>query len=265
MKIWIVDAFASEKFSGNPAAVCILEEFLDIALMQNIATEMNLSETAFVKKLSDNTYHIRWFTPVSEAPLCGHATIAAMHVLVQNGLVQIDQKIKFNSLSGELYAEKNGEWIELNFPNYASEPLVFTEELLRIVSENPVYTGLAENCLIMEFSEPKQVINLNPDLKLLMQLPYRALIVTSVGRQEGFMCYDFISRYFAPKVGIFEDPVCASAHCRLVPYWSNRLNRNEFIAYQASKRGGIIKCKNLIDRVAIAGKAITVVSGILHI
>ncbi|CAL7960848.1 Uncharacterized isomerase BH0283 [Alphaproteobacteria bacterium] len=257
MDIWVVDTFTNRPFSGNPAAVCLVQEFPKIEIMQNIAYEMNLSETTFVKHIEKLHYHIKWFTPNSEAPLCGHATIAAVHVLVGEGFVPPDQFLTFDSLSGKFEVSHHKGWFNLNFPCYETKPFASNVNLPQIVNQNPIYVGLTENCILAEFAEPEQVVNLVPNLSLLAKLPYRALIVTSRDTE-----YDFISRYFAPKVGIDEDPVCGSAHCRLIPYWNKRLGKTEFTAYQASKRGGVIRCKILSnDRVLISGQAVTVQKG----
>ena len=260
MKFFIVDAFSAKSFAGNPAAVFIVQDFPTTDLMQNIASEMNLSETTFAKKIANNSYHIRWFTPNSEAPLCGHATIAAMHILIEKGIEKINTEIIFQSLSGELKAIHQDQYITLNFPKYVPTPVEFNKKLQAIVNAEPIYTGFAENCFLIEFESSSKIANINPDLRLLKELECRALIITSKG-DGNFIKYDFISRYFAPKVGIDEDPVCASAHCRLIPYWSDKLKKDKLIAYQLSKRGGIIKCQNIEDRVLISGQAITVMRG----
>lgn len=260
MKFWVVDAFADSPFLGNPAAVFLVQEFPNVMVMQNIATEMNLSETAFVKRLRLRHYHIRWFTPNSEAPLCGHATIAALHILIQTKAEKNKTKIKFASLSGELIAESNHPWITLNFPRYVVQQVELDQKLYEVVNIKPIYTGFAHNCFFMEFENSEQVATLMPNMQLLSKIDCRALIVTAKGSGR-FYEYDFISRYFAPRVGIDEDPVCASAHCRLIPYWSEKLGKKSLFAYQASKRGGIISCEDLQNRVLISGTATTVIKG----
>jgi len=260
MKFWIVDAFTAEPFFGNPAAIFLVKEFPDVLLMQNIAAEINASETAFVKKLDLSHYHIRWFTPNSEAPLCGHATMAATHILLNTKEETDGSFIKFKSMSGELIVEIHSPWITLNFPRYVVNEAILTSELLGVVNQQPIYTGFAENCFFMEFEKSEQVTSLKPNLQLLTEIDCRALIVTARG-SENFREYDFISRYFAPRVAINEDPVCASAHCRLIPYWSEKLGKKSLLAYQASKRGGIIRCEDLQNKVLISGTAITVMIG----
>ena len=261
MNFWIVDAFADKRFVGNPAAVLIVQDFPDLVTMQNIAAELNLSETAFVKRLGISHYHIRWFTPNSEAPLCGHATIAAVHVLMELGIEKNAMSIKFESLSGQLIAESDKPWITLNFPRYVAQHVIPSAQLLAVIKDHfPVYVGFAQDCFLIELKHSSQVVDLKPDLGLLSEIECRALIVTSKGYDD-FHEYDFISRYFAPRVGINEDPVCASAHCRLIPYWSAKFGKRSLLAYQASKRGGIISCEDLQNRVLISGTAITVIKG----
>lgn len=261
MKFWIVDAFADKPFAGNPAGVLIVEDFPDVILMQNIASELNLSETAFVKKLSEGYYHIRWFTPNSEAPLCGHATIAAVHVirlLSKEGLAL--KKFVFQSVAGNFIVTTEDELITLHFPKYKTEQVEKSGEIMDVVNFIPIYLGFSHNCFFMEFAEIDEIINLKVNLSLLSEIECRALIVTSKGAGV-FHQYDFISRYFAPRVGINEDPVCASAHCRLAPYWSKKLNKKNLVAYQASKRGGVIKCEEIDTAVLISGCAKLVMRG----
>ncbi|MDJ1305836.1 MAG: PhzF family phenazine biosynthesis protein [Candidatus Midichloria sp.] len=260
MKFWIVDAFADRPFVGNPAAVFLVQEFPSTSVMQSIAAEINLSETAFVKRLGLHHYHIRWFTPNSEAPLCGHATIAATHVLINTNAERNKVPIKFESLSGRLLAESDVPWITLNFPRYVVQQIDPDPRLHSVIDCKPIYTGFSQNCYFMEFEKIEQIIELRPNLQLLSEIEFRALIVTAKGTGK-FHEYDFVSRYFAPRVGINEDPVCASAHCRLIPYWSAKLGKGSLIAYQASKRGGIISCEDLQNRVLISGTATTVIKG----
>jgi PhzF family phenazine biosynthesis protein len=263
MKFWVIDAFSSAPFKGNPAAVIIVDEFPAEMLMQNIAAEMRHSQTAFVKKLADSHFHIRWFSPNSEAPICGHATVASFYVMLELKMVDYDSEVIFESMHGQLAvtAEKSG-WITLNFPQMHVYDIskAEQEEYLAIVDNKPIYTGFSQGCIFMEYNNRQEIISLQPNLERLEKIPCRALIVTSSDSE-----YDFVSRYFAPKVGIPEDPVCASAHCRLIPYWANKLQKQEMIALQASKRGGILKCKNLTNRVLIAGQAVMVMEGTLHI
>jgi PhzF family phenazine biosynthesis protein len=260
MIVYTVDAFTAVPFKGNPAGVCIVEEFPEVSHMQNVAMELAYSNTAFIKKLGDNHYAIKWFTVNSEAPLCGHATIGSMHVLAQEGLIDKTREVGFESMSGPISATINETWYNLNFPIYPVSQAVLTDELRSVVNLDPIYTGFAQNCYIMEFESEKALAALEPKLELLKKIDCRALIATAVGTK-----YDFHSRYFAPSVGIDEDPVCASAHCRLIPYWSGKLGKVDMMAYQLSSRGGELKCKNLGNRVLISGEAVTVMKANLQI
>ncbi len=260
MIVYTVDAFTTIPFKGNPAGVCLVEDFPDITHMQNIAMELAYSNTAFVKKLGDNHYAIKWFTITSEAPLCGHATIGSMHILATNGLIDKTREVKFESMSGDITATVSGSWYDLNFPIYPVTHVVLTDELRAVVNLDPTYTGFAQNCYFMEFENEEALAALEPKLELLKKIECRALIATAAGTK-----YDFHSRYFAPSVGIDEDPVCASAHCRLIPYWSEKLQKTDMMAYQLSSRGGELKCKNLVNRVLISGEAVTVMKANLQI
>lgn len=260
MKIYTVDAFTTTPFKGNPAGVCLVDEFPADELMQNIAMELNYSNSAFVKKLGENHYHIRWFTPISEAPLCGHATVGTMHALSSNNLIKDGEEITFESMSGQLFAKSNDGWYELNFPAYKVEEVKDAARILVVSNQVPEFVGFSQNCYFMEFDSEQTLLDLKVDLDALKKIECRALIATAPGTE-----YDFHSRYFAPSVGIEEDPVCASAHCRLIPYWSAKLDKTEMLAYQSSKRGGTLKCKNLGNRVLISGEAVTVMEADLII
>ena len=259
-KFWIVDAFTSVPFAGGGAAIVIYEEFPDDLEMLNIAKEFGFSNSAFIKRIATNHYHIKWFTPHSEAPLCGHATLAACQILNEESMIDYGKDIVFDSMSGQFTVSKTGQEFTLTFPSFAVQPIDFTSELRAIVGIEPVFCGEAENTIIMEYKDMEQLKQVNPDLNLLKKLDVRALITTAQDTE-----YDFASRYFAPKVGIDEDPVCASAHCRLIPYWSSKLKKDEMIAYQASSRGGVLKCKNLINNVLISGEAVTIAQGNIKI
>ncbi|MCE2992105.1 MAG: PhzF family phenazine biosynthesis protein [Candidatus Jidaibacter sp.] len=259
--VYTVDAFTNKPFKGNPAGVCIVEEFPEAELMQNIAMELGYSNTAFVKMKREQEYEIKWFTVKSEAPLCGHATIGSMHILFKEGMIAKNKEITFNSASGSITASVgDDDWYTLNFPSYPVSPVVLTDELREVVNIDPIYTGFAQNCYFMEFESKDALLALEPKLELLKKIDCRALIATSKGTD-----FDFHSRYFAPAVGIDEDPVCASAHCRLIPYWSNKLSKEALRAYQLSRRGGELRCKNLGNRVLISGEAVTVMKGFLNI
>ncbi len=250
----IVNAFSDSISSGNPAAVYIVDDFPSSDEMQKIATKNNLSETAFLKNINKNQYQIRWFTPNSEAPICIHANLASAHCLYENDLVNYDDSIEFLNLNNKFIASKTLDWINLNAPSIEIKAIQSNKLINEILKNcNVEYLGLSENILFAELKDKNEVRNFNPNLNLILKLPYRALLITSRDDE-----YDFISRYFAPSVGIDEDPVCGSAHCRLIPYWAKKLGKNNMIAYQASKRGGVIKCQNLKDKVIISGKTITV-------
>ena len=250
----VVSAFSNSVESGNLAAVYIMDKLPSLSYMQSIATKNNLSETAFVKNISQNQYQIRWFTPNSEAPICVHATMASAHILYENNLINPNSNIEFFNSNNKYTASKTINWINLNFPSITvkqTQPNRIEDEILK--NCNVQFLGVSENILFAELKDKSEIINFIPNLNLILKLPYRALLITSRDQE-----FDFISRYFAPIVGIDEDPVCGSAHCRLIPYWSKKLKKDKMIAYQASKRGGIIKCQNLRDRVLISGQAITV-------
>jgi PhzF family phenazine biosynthesis protein len=256
LKITFVDAFTDKIFSGNPAAVCILENPLPDELMQTIAAEINLSETAFLYP-KDSGYHLRWFTPVAEVKLCGHATLASAHALWERGVVK-SSKITFSSLSGELTAEKKGELIELNFPAEPLTEIIFPDGLTDALGASPIYMGKTDVRYFAELKSAEDVRNLKPDFNKLLLFPPGRIIVTAKSDDPR---YDFISRYFAPGIGIPEDPVTGSAHCSLALYWSKKLNKNELMAYQASKRGGEMKVILDDDRVRLQGTAVTTMQG----
>lgn len=258
MKIWTVDAFASKPYTGNPAAVTIVPEFPEDALCKKIAAEMNLSETAFVKPLEDGNFHIRWFTPTVEVSLCGHGTLAAAHILFQEEVVS-GNKITFTSLSGPLTVTKETDGLTLDFPLQkigARLPVkVFIEQL---DLKEPVAAAVqAHDDVILELENPRDLRQLVLDPKDVAKIDCRGLIVTAKGEKP----YDFISRFFAPRVGVIEDPVTGSAHCKLASYWRKKLNKDSFVAYQASKRGGEIHIAIQQDRVLLKGKALTMMKG----
>ena len=255
MKIYQVDAFTEKPFKGNPAAVCIFEEHADETWMQNVAKEMNLSETAFLIRYKDG-YNLRWFTPNSEVDLCGHATLASAHILWEKGYLRKDQEVEFYTKSGILTAKIDEGWIQLNFPATHEERVESPVELIHALGVNPVYVGKNIFDYIVEVESEDIIYNIKPDFTMLLKVPMRGVIVTAKSKE-----YDFISRFFAPAVGVFEDPVTGSAHCCLGPYWMKKLGKDSFAAYQASERGGILKVKVAGDRVLIFGKAVTVMEG----
>lgn len=257
LKIYQVDAFTDKPFSGNPAAICVLDSRGDADWMQMVAQEMNLSETAFLYKEADG-YNLRWFTPTVEEELCGHATLASAHILWQEGFLKEDQKAKFYTVSGLLTAVKRDGWIELNFPLEQDTEILAPENLLKALGVKAKYVGKNRLDYIVEVESAMMVRNIEPNLELLATVPARGVIVTSISDNKEF---DFVSRFFAPKDSILEDPVTGSAHCCLGPYWMHRLGKSQLIAYQASKRGGIVKVQLEGDRVLLGGRAVTVFKG----
>lgn len=262
IKIFTVDAFTDVPFRGNPAAVCLPDENLDEGLMQKIAFEMNLSETAFVVKNGDG-FSLRWFTPESEVELCGHATLASAHILWQEKILGKSETAVFHTLyKGILKAELTKKGITLDFPVNIPQKSSEVPELTEALGLKPKTILTTEDHYLAEFNSEEEIINAFPDFALLKKLTKFGIIITSVSENEKF---DFISRFFAPKKGINEDPVTGSAHCVLAPYWSEKLGKNTLSAFQASKRGGelLLTLKN--DRVLITGNAVTIMSGILNI
>lgn len=254
MKLYQVDAFSAVPFKGNPAGVCLLEKPMDDDWMKNIAMEMNLSETAFLLPEADG-WRLRWFTPKKEVRLCGHATLASAHILWQTELLAAGEEARFYTLSGLLTASKNWDWIILNFPARRITSGELPEGLSLALGSPPmVFTGCNEDRYLIELENEAQVRDLQPDFGLLSKLPMRALIVTSRASAP----YDFISRYFAPAVGVNEDPVTGSSHTYLTPYWSMKLNKQKMNAYQASARGGELRVQMDGERVLISGQAVTV-------
>ena len=255
--IFQVDAFTNKPFAGNPAAVCILPEPRDESWMQNVAREMNLSETAFLLKQEDG-YNLRWFTPAVEVDLCGHATLASAHILWEEGYLKPQEQARFSTHSGLLTANRKGDWIEMNFPATPEEPAEAPDGLLEALGVPGTYVGKNQFDYLIEVDSEEVVRNLQPDLTLLAKVSARGVMVTSIPSKQG---YDFVSRFFAPKVGVNEDPVTGSAHCCLGPYWNKRLEKNEFVAYQASSRGGTMRVRVEDDRVYLGGQAVTVLRG----
>lgn len=255
--IVVVDAFTDRAFAGNPAAVCLLERDADERWMQSVAAEMNLSETAFLRRDADG-FRLRWFTPAAEVALCGHATLASAHHLWESGLLPPAAPARFHTKSGVLIAVRRGEWIEMDFPAKPETPDEVSPELARAIGAVATYVGASQFDCLVELASESEVRSLEPDMSLLLALPWRGVIVTSRSVTPG---YDFISRFFAPKVGVREDPVTGSAHCVLGPYWKKRLGKDDFTAYQASPRGGVVKVGVRGDRVLLGGQAVTVWKG----
>lgn len=249
IKQYQVDAFAIRAFEGNPAAVCPLESWLDDGLLQAIAEENNLSETAFFVP-SEKGFSLRWFTPVKEVDLCGHATLATAHVLFDL-LGYAGQTIAFETRSGVLTVERKGDQLAMNFPACPPVPCGTSEVLARALGMPPIEVLAADDYLAV-FDSEATVRAITPDLAMLSQLDLRAVVVTAPGTNV-----DFVSRVFAPKFGIPEDPVTGSAHCELAPFWANRLGKNILTAKQVSKRGGSLTCEIEGNRVVLSGRAVT--------
>jgi PhzF family phenazine biosynthesis protein len=259
LPIYQVDAFASEPFEGNPAAVCPLDKWLADELMQQIAMENNLSETAFFVE-QDEDYRLRWFTPTTEVDLCGHATLASAHVLFED-LNYDQQVIRFDSNSGELKVQRKGDRLVMNFPTAAlnrEEVPNFLEEAVGVPAQE-LYRD-TDYLYVVESEE--QVRNLNPDIRAMAKADVRGIIVTAAADRDDL---DFVSRFFAPAAGVDEDPVTGSAHTMLTPYWGDRLGKKKLTGRQVSRRGGMVYCHYKEDRVEISGEACTVMQGELTI
>lgn len=260
MKYYVVDAFAGQLFKGNPAGVCICEKELTAEIMQKIAIENNLSETAFLYK-KDNKNILRWFTPEYEIDLCGHATLATAYVMMNYIYPELNE-IHFNTMSGELVVNKENDLYKMNFPSRMPVQVANDNELKNILGCIILETYQSRDLMVV-VDEEETVQNLVIDFDLLKKYNSDvsfALIVTAKGND----C-DFVSRFFAPNCGVNEDPVTGSAHCSLIPFWSNRLQKNKMTAKQLSKRGGTLYCENLGDRVSISGKAVCYLSGEIKI
>ncbi|MBO0796050.1 MAG: PhzF family phenazine biosynthesis protein [Ktedonobacteraceae bacterium] len=253
-----IDAFTNTPFAGNPAGVCLLPAPRDELWMQNVAREMNLSETAFLLRQQDG-FHLRWFTPEVEVALCGHATLASAHFLWEAGHLAPDEQARFHTLSGLLTAEREGDWIAMNFPAEVEQPAAAPPGLLAALGvEAPGYVGKNRFDYLIEVESEQAVRALRPDFTRLASVEARGIIVTSRASTPG---YDFVSRFFGPRVGVNEDPVTGSAHCCLTPYWSRKLGRDDLLGYQASSRGGVVRVRLAGERVILAGQAVTVLRG----
>jgi PhzF family phenazine biosynthesis protein len=255
--IYQVDAFTDRPFKGNPAAVCLLPGPREDIWMQELAKEMNLSETAFLHR-ADNGFNLRWFTPAVEVELCGHATLASAHILWETGWADRDEQALFHTLSGLLTATRSGEEIELNFPVRNDGPVDAPPGLIEALSVTPKYIGRTKHDYLLELDSEETVRNVRPDFAMLKEQEIRGVMVTSLADMEG---YDFVSRFFAPGAGIDEDPVTGAAHCCLGPYWRNRLGKDAFVAYQASARGGTVRVRVEGERVILGGQAVTILRG----
>jgi PhzF family phenazine biosynthesis protein len=263
IRISQVDAFTDRRFAGNPAAVCVLSEPADEAWMQHVAGEMNLSETAFAQRLgSGSKFNLRWFTPTKEVDLCGHATLATAHILWEEGHLPEGEPARFETRSGLLTAERGSEGIELDFPAEPVHEQVSEsgqlDELQRTLGVPVHFAGRNRFDLLVELENEEIVRTLRPDIRRLEQFPVRGVIVTGRSTSPD---YHFVSRFFAPRVGVDEDPVCGSAHCCLGPYWAEKLDRPALVARQVSCRGGVVKIRVAGRRVVLIGQAVTVLRG----
>ena len=247
MKQYVVDAFTDSVFHGNQAAVCVLESWPAEELMMNITRENNFSETAFTVREGDK-WHLRWFTPGGEIDLCGHATLATAFVLL-NGFEKDAKRVVFTTLSGDLTVERRGELLEMEFPAYELRRVAVTDAMADALGVRPKEAYLARDLLCV-LDDEQTVRALTPDLEKIKTIDGLLVHVTARGRDA-----DCVSRSFAPKLAVAEDPVCGSGHCHIIPYWADTLGRDELVAYQASKRGGTLYCRREGDKIFMAGKA----------
>lgn len=256
LPLFTVDAFTSQPFGGNPAAVCLLREARDEAWMQLVAREMNLSETAFLVPRGGD-FDLRWFTPSVEVDLCGHATLASAHILWETRTITPQQPARFHTKSGLLTCTRQGERIAMDFPSKVAVEATPPPELLRALGVRAAFTGNNKMDWLVEVDSEATVRALKPDLVQLKTIPVRGAIVTA--RAGGK--YDFVSRFFAPRAGVDEDPVTGSAHCCLAPYWGTKLEKKELVGWQASARGGEVRMQLNGERVVLSGQAVTVLRG----
>lgn len=258
VRCWQVDAFTDHPFGGNPAAVCWLEQDAPGDWMQAVAAEMNLSETAFVRRLADG-YQLRWFTPTVEVDLCGHATLATAHALWTAGIAERHEPLCFHTRSGVLTCTRDGEFIELDFPSLPASAVPPDQSLLDALGVNAAqFVGRSKFDYLVVLAAPGMVRSLRPDFGKLSEVPTRGVIVTARSDDPR---YNFISRFFAPAVGINEDPVCGSAHCSLAVYWAEQLGKQELMAHQSSARGGVLRLRLNAGRVVLGGQAVTIWQG----
>ena len=252
-----VDAFTDRPFGGNPAAVCLLPGPRDERWMQDVAREMNLSETAFLVR-GDSTFQLRWFTPTVEVALCGHATLASAHVLWEDGHLPASETARFETKSGLLTASRRDDWIYLDFPATPAQPAELPAGLADALGVRPRSVGRTRFDYLLEVDDEATVRRIAPDFSALRRLEVRGVVVTSRAASNG---HDFTSRFFAPGSGVDEDPATGSTHCALTPYWSSRLGKTAMVAYQASARGGTLRVRLEGDRVILGGQAVTVLRG----
>ena len=256
-----VDSFTSRPFAGNPAAVCVLPREAEEQWMRDVAREMNLSETAFLAA-QNGAYVLRWFTPAVEVDLCGHATLASAHVLWEDGHLPAGQQARFDTRSGRLTADRQGDWIEMDFPAQLAAAAAPPAELLPALGlARARFVGKNAFDYLVEADSEETLRALTPDYTSLRKLPVRGVIVTARSSSRDF---DFISRFFAPGAGVDEDPVTGSAHTALGPYWAGILGQSDLTGYQASARGGVVRVGVRGDRVMLAGQAVTVMTAELQ-
>jgi PhzF family phenazine biosynthesis protein len=254
LPLYHVDAFADRPFSGNPAAVCLLPSPREGAWMQQVAAEMNLSETAFLLARADG-FELRWFTPAVEVDLCGHATLASAHVLWETERLASHHPVRFHTRSGVLTCQRTGGRIEMDFPSTPAIAQPGPAELSTALGATPRWVGKTRFDYLAELESEAAIRSLKPDFSRIAALGGRGFIVTARASSTGF---DFVSRFFAPATGVNEDPVTGSAHCCLAPYWAERLGKEELTGYQASPRGGVVGVRVVGDRVRLRGNAVTV-------
>jgi PhzF family phenazine biosynthesis protein len=260
-ELHLVDAFTSSAFRGNTAGICIPDGPADAEWMQQVAAELKHSETAFLFPEGAD-WNLRWFTPAKEIELCGHATLAAAFILYSTGRVPGDKVIVFETLSGKLTVRQNGDWISMDFPAEPAAASMPVPGLGQALGVEPLYTGRNRFDFLVELPLAEDVCGIEPDMNALTAIRARGIIVTAVSDNPDF---DFVSRFFAPSVGVPEDPVTGSAHCCLAPYWGEKLNKTELVGFQCSSRGGLVRVKPVGDRVIIEGHAVHVFSGKLLI
>ncbi|GAO99988.1 PhzF family phenazine biosynthesis protein [Fructobacillus ficulneus] len=249
MKMYVVDAFTDELFKGNPAAVCFVSQWPEDELMQNIAMENKFSETAFAIKKSDSNYDLRWFTPGGEIDLCGHATLATGYVIFKNDNENQSKSITFNTKSGPLAVTKKDDLYEMDFPSYDLKPVPVTEAMTAAFGVRPIEAYLGRDLLAI-FENEDQITSMEPNQEQLKNLDGLLQNVTAPGKE-----FDCVSRSFAPKLNVAEDPVCGSGHCHIVPYWAQKLGKGKITAFQASDRSGILYCESQEGIVKLAGHA----------
>jgi len=254
---FVADAFADRPFAGNPAAVVPLHEWKDDPWLQNVAMEMNLSETAFLVA-NDNGFDLRWFTPKAEVDLCGHATLASAVVLAELGKLEDRSSVAFSTRSGTLTVERYGSLFLMDFPALTAVPFQPPPGLLESLNGKPHYVGRSKFDFVIEFESEKVVRSIKPDFNRLASVECRGVVVTARSDNPQF---DFVSRFFAPAVGINEDPVTGSAHCLLAPYWAARLGKSKMLGYQASSRGGVVQVELRGERVMLGGEGVVFAKG----